>query len=270
VKVARLYHLSRVLETYRVVQHGVSLAIGGPSDPDRDYLRRLARLLAQVRSPWLSDHFCWGGVPGANLHDLLPLPFTAGAVRRVSERARLVQDFLEVRLALENTSSYLQFRSSSMPEWEFVSEVAERADIGLLFDVNNVYVSAKNHDLDPYEFVRNVPHHRIVQIHLAGHEPRQADHHSRRPPWRSVWDLCETIRLAGSVSTLIDWDHAIRSRLAAAEGRSVRDARSAGQRLAGCSRRRSTHAPLRRCDWRSHGAGSKACDSRRTSRDDQA
>jgi uncharacterized protein (UPF0276 family) len=199
-------------------------------------------LLAQVRSPWLSDHFCWGGVPGANLHDLLPLPFTAGAVQRVSERARLVQDFLEVRLALENTSSYLQFRSSSMPEWEFVSEVAERADIGLLLDVNNVYVSAKNHDFDPYEFVRNVPHHRIVQIHLAGHTNLGKliiDTHAG-PVIDPVWDLYrETIELAGSVSTLIEWDDEIPEfpRLAAEadKARSVRDAAlfRRSERLAG-------------------------------------
>jgi uncharacterized protein len=207
-----LYHLDRVLESYRVVQHGVSLAIGGPAEPDREYLVRLKRLLARVGAPWLSDHFCWGGVPGATLHDLLPLPHTSAAIRRVSERAREVQDFLERPLVLENASSYLQFSSSSMPEWEFIGEIAERAEIGLLFDVNNVYVSAFNHGFDPYEFVRNVPHHRIVQIHLAGHTNLRThivdthDGHVIDP----VWDLYrETIELTGSVSTLIEWDDRI-------------------------------------------------------------
>src|SRR5262249_3996708 len=102
-----LYHLARVLETYRLVQHGVSMSIGGPTPPDREYLRLLKTLVRQTKTPWLSDHFCWCGVPGANLHDLLPLPYTDEAVRTVAERARMVQDFVECRFALENTSSYL-------------------------------------------------------------------------------------------------------------------------------------------------------------------
>ena len=204
-----LYHLGAVLESYTVVQHGVSLAIGGPERPEREYLDKLKRVLERVRSPWVSDHFCWGGVPGANLHDLLPLPYTQEAIARVVDRARMVQDFLGVRLALENTSSYLTYTSSTMPEWEFVSEVAERADIGLLFDVNNVYVSAKNHGFDPYEFVRNVPHERIVQIHLAGHTDLGKyiiDTHTGHVI-DPVWDLYrETIELTGPVSTLVEWD----------------------------------------------------------------
>lgn len=237
-----LYHLDRVLETYRVVQHGVSLAIGGPAPPEREYLAKLRRVLGRVRSPWVSDHFCWGGVPGANLHDLLPLPYTIEAVKRVVERARMVQDFLEVRLALENTSSYLTYTTSSMPEWEFVSEIAERADIGILFDVNNVYVSAYNHGFDPYEFVRNVPHRRIVQIHLAGHTNLGdyiIDTHSGHVI-DPVWDLYrETIELAGSVSTLIEWDDEIPEfSVVAAEAEKARRVREAAlvrraERLAG-------------------------------------
>jgi uncharacterized protein (UPF0276 family) len=207
-----LYHLGRVLETYRVVQHGVSLAIGSPDEPDRDYLAKLKALSRSVGTPWLSDHFCWGAVPGANLHDLLPLPYSSAAVERVVRRARMVQDFLELRFALENTSSYLAFTSSSMPEWEFVSEVCERADIGLLFDVNNVYVAAYNHGFDPHEFVRSVSHDRIVQIHLAGHTNLGKyiiDTHSGHVI-DPVWDLYrETIELTGSVSTLIEWDDEI-------------------------------------------------------------
>lgn len=262
-----LYHLERVLESYTVVQHGVSLAIGGPSAPDRDYLKALARVLERVRSPWLSDHFCWGGVPGANLHDLLPLPFSRAALQRVVERARQVQDFLGVRLALENTSSYVTFTSSTMPEWEFISEVAERADIGLLFDVNNVFVSAYNHGFDPYEFVRNVPHDRIVQIHLAGHTNLGKyiiDTHSG-PVIDPVWDLYrETIELTGAVSTLIEWDDEIPEfEQVAAEAdkarrwREVALARRA-ERLAG-----REPAPIPRPDWarpteaRAHARGWK-------------
>jgi uncharacterized protein len=206
------YHLARVLESYRAVPHGVSLGIAGPEPLDREYLKRLKRLLAEVKSPWLSDHFCWSGAGGAHLHDLLPIPYTKQAVDRVVERARQVQDFLEVRFALENTSSYLTFESSTLSEWEFIGEIAERADIGLLFDVNNVYVSAYNHGFDPYEFVQNVPHERIVQIHLAGHSnfgTHIIDTH-RGAVIDPVWELYRrTIELTGPVSTLIEWDEEI-------------------------------------------------------------
>jgi uncharacterized protein len=203
------YHLDRVLETYRVIQHGVSLGIGGPEPPDRAYLEKLRELVRRVRPAWVSDHFCWCGAGGAHLHDLLPMPFNEETVRLVSERARMIQDFLEVRFALENTSSYLTFTSSTMTEWEFISEVTERANIGLMFDVNNVYVSAYNHGFDPDEFVRRVPHERIVQIHLAGHTNLGKyiiDTH-RGHVIDPVWDLYRTtIELAGPVSTLIEWD----------------------------------------------------------------
>jgi uncharacterized protein len=207
-----LYHLDRVLERYRVVQHGVSLGIAGPAEPDREYLARLKRLLERTKAPWVSDHFCWSGAGGAHLHDLLPIPYTPEAVRRVVERARMIQDFLEVPFALENTSSYLTYRSSTLSEWEFISEIAERADIGLLFDVNNVYVSAYNHGFDAEQFVRSVPHSRIFQIHLAGHTNLGKyiiDTH-RGSVSAPVLDLYrQTIALAGPVSTLIEWDDEI-------------------------------------------------------------
>ena len=206
------YHLARVLESYRVVQHGVSLGIAGPEPLDREYLKRLKRLLTEVKSPWVSDHFCWSGAGGAHLHDLLPIPYTKQAIERVVQRAREVQDFLELRFVLENTSSYLTFESSTLSEWEFIAEIAERADIGLLFDVNNVYVSAYNHGFDPYDFVEHVPHERIVQIHLAGHTNLGAyiiDTH-RGEVSDPVWDLYRrTIELTGPVSTLIEWDDEI-------------------------------------------------------------
>ncbi len=210
------YHLDAVLETYRVVQHGVSLGIGGPEPPSRAYLDKLKALVRKIDPPWVSDHFCWCGAgQGASrveLHDLLPLPYTQEVVGLVAERARMLQDYLEVPFALENTSSYLAYTQSSMPEQAFISEIAERADIGLLFDVNNVYVSAYNHGFDPYDFVRNVPHERIVQIHLAGHTNLGRviiDTHDG-PVIDPVWDLYrETIELAGPISTLIEWDDQI-------------------------------------------------------------
>jgi len=207
-----LYHLDAVRESYRVVQHGVSLGIGSPDPPDRDYLAKLRALVRRLEPPWLSDHLAWCGAGGAHLHDLLPLPHSTEVVALVAERARMIQDYLEVPFALENTSSYLRFSADTMPEWQFVSEVVERADVKLLFDVNNVYVNAYNHGDDPHAFVRNVPHERIVQIHLAGHTnfgTHVIDTHSG-PPIDAVWELYEeTIRLAGPISTLVEWDEAI-------------------------------------------------------------
>ena len=232
------HHLARVLESYRVVQHGVSLGIAGPDPLDRDYLARLKALVREVNPPWLSDHFCWSGLGGAHLHDLLPVPYTREALERIVERARQVQDALEVRFALENTSSYLTFESSTLSEWEFIGEIAERADIGLLFDVNNVFVSAYNHGFDPFEFVEHVPHDRIVQIHLAGHTNLGEyiiDTH-RGQVSSPVWDLYRrTLELTGPVSTLIEWDDEIPPfevvMAEAEEARRVRESVLAGARL---------------------------------------
>jgi uncharacterized protein len=226
-----LYHLEQVLEHYPLIQHGVSLSIGGPEAPDPGYLARLKQLVKKVKPAWLSDHFCWCGVPGAHLHDLLPLPYTWEAVERVAERARRVQDYLEVPFALENTSSYMAYSASEMTEWQFISEIAERADIGLMFDVNNVYVSAYNHGFDAREFIRSVPHERIVQVHLAGHTHLGKyiiDTH-RGHVIEAVWDLYrELLRHTGSVSTLIEWDDEIPDwpvlAAEAEKARAVRDA----------------------------------------------
>jgi len=207
-----LYHLDRVLEHYPIVQHGVSLGIAGPEEPNREYLTQLKQLVRRTKTPWVTDHFCWCGAGNAHLHDLLPIPYTPDAVRRTAERARMIQDFLEVPFALENTSSYLTYRSSTLTEWQFISEIAERADIGLLYDVNNVYVSAFNHGFDAEEFVRSVPHERIFQIHLAGHTNLGKyiiDTH-RGSVIEPVLELYrQTIALAGPVSTLIEWDDEI-------------------------------------------------------------
>jgi hypothetical protein len=201
-----------VRETYRCVQHGVSLGIGGPDPLDRDYLTRLKALTRRSGTPWVSDHFCWSGAGGAHLHDLLPIRYTHDLVRRVAERAKQVQDFLELPFALENTSSYLTYKSSVLHEWEFIGEIAERANIGLLFDVNNVFVSSYNHGLDPVEFVQRVPHERIVQIHLAGHTNLGSyiiDTHAGHVI-DPVWDLYRlAIEHAGPVSTLVEWDDEI-------------------------------------------------------------
>ena len=226
------YHLEQALESYRLVQHGVSLNIGGPDPLDREYLSKLKQLVRRVNPPWLSDHFCWCGADGAHLHDLLPLPYTEEAIELVVERAKMVQDYLEVPFALENTSSYLTYTQSVMSEQAFISEIAERANIGLMFDVNNVYVSAYNHQFDPLQFIHQVPHDRIVQIHLAGHTNLGdyiIDTHNG-PVIDPVLELYrETIELCGPVSTLIEWDDDIPTlEVLLAEVERIREVRALG------------------------------------------
>jgi uncharacterized protein (UPF0276 family) len=202
-------NLERLASAYRVVPHGVSLSIGQVEPLDEDYLARLKVLVDRISPAWASDHFCWTGSAHANLHDLLPLPLTHEAVRHVADRARRVQDHLGRPFALENASSYLAFTSSTMPEWEFVSEVAERADCGLLLDVNNVFVSAYNHGFSAEEYIDAIPVDRVVQIHLAGHTDKGSyllDTHSDHVR-AEVWELYRrAIRRLGAVSTLIEWD----------------------------------------------------------------
>lgn len=206
------YHLDRFKERYPLILHGVSLSIGGPDELDREHLVRLKELVKHVNPAWVSDHFCFCGADGAHVHDLLPLPYTEEMVDRVARRARQVQDYLEVPFGLENTSSYLAYTASTMTEWEFINRVAEEADCGLLFDVNNAYVSAFNHGYDARDFVRGVAHDRILQIHLAGHTNKGRyllDTHNG-PVIDPVMDLYrETIRLSGPVSTLVEWDEEI-------------------------------------------------------------
>jgi len=201
--------LKQVREHYPVVLHGVSLNIGS-TDPLRlDYLTRLKWLIEQVQPAWVSDHLCWTGVDGENLHDLLPLPFTELAARHVAERVAKVQDVLGRRILLENVSSYIAFEHSDMTEWEFLGQVAQRADCGILLDVNNIYVSAKNHHFDPREYLDKIPSRRVGQIHLAGHDGGSSlliDTHDR-PVAPPVWELYRyAIERLGPVPTLIEWD----------------------------------------------------------------
>lgn len=203
------YVLDRVAERYPVVLHGVSLSIGSVDPLDFDYLARLKRLADAVGPRWISDHVCWTGVLGRNSHDLLPLPLTDESLAHVVARVRTVQEFLERPLVLENPSSYVTFQADCMPEWEFLSRLAEEADCGLLLDVNNVFVSGTNHDFDPETYVRSVPHERIVQFHLAGHTnlgTHCIDTHDREVV-DPVWELYALAgRLAPQASTLLEWD----------------------------------------------------------------
>lgn len=204
-----LVNLDRVRERYPVVMHGVSLSIGSIDPLDRDYLDALKALADRVNPAWISDHLCWTGVDGVNLHDLLPLPYTEEALAHVVDRIGRVQDFLGRRLTLENASTYVSFTGSEMTEWDFMAEMARRADCDLLLDVNNIYVSGFNHDFDPITFIEGLPQERIIQIHLAGHENNEThiiDTHDA-PVIGAVWDLYgEAIRRLGAVTTMIERD----------------------------------------------------------------
>ena len=203
------YYLDRIREHYPLVMHGVSLSIGGTDPLDQEYLIRLKALTERVEPAWISDHLCWTGVNGTNLHDLMPLPYTPETIRHVAERVSQVQDYLGRQILLENVSSYVAYTASEMTEWEFLCEIAEIADCLILLDVNNIYVSAINHNFDPYAYLTGIPIERVRQFHLAGHTCQQdliIDTHDH-PIVDPVWDLyAAAVRRFGYVSTMIERD----------------------------------------------------------------
>lgn len=203
------YVLDQIAERYPVVMHGVSMSIGSTDPLNFDYLGKLKRLADSVKARWVSDHLCWTGVAGLNAHDLLPIPLNEETLAHVLQRVRTVQDLLERPLVLENPSTYVAFADSTLSEWEFLTRLAEETDCGLLLDVNNVYVSSVNHDFDPVEYIRSVPHRRVVQFHLAGHTNCEThivdthDDHVIDP----VWELYRLAhQLTGGAATLLEWD----------------------------------------------------------------
>ncbi len=204
-----LHNLMRVRERFPLALHGVSLSIGSTGPLDLSYLAQLKALAARVQPVWISDHLCWTGVNGKNLHDLLPLPYTEEALAHVVARVRAVQEILGQRILLENVSSYLAFQESRMTEWEFLSAVATEADCLLLLDVNNVYVSSVNHEFDPVAYLDAIPPDRVQQIHLAGHESHGdylIDTHDQPVP-DAVWSLyTEALKRFGAVPTMIERD----------------------------------------------------------------
>jgi uncharacterized protein len=204
-----LHYLEQVRARFPIVMHGVALSIGSTEPLNRRYLRDLKALADRIEPAWVSDHLCWTGVSGANLHDLMPLPYTEATVRHVVSRLAAVQDFLGRRILLENVSSYLSYRCSEMTEWEFLSEIARRADCDLLLDVNNVYVSSVNHNFDPLRYLAAVPAERVKQIHLAGHRNcgrYLIDTHDA-PVAEPVWALyAEAVERFGAVPTMIERD----------------------------------------------------------------
>jgi uncharacterized protein len=206
--------LDQIADRYPVVMHGVALSIGSTDPLDREYLSELKALRERCKARWVSDHLCWTGVAGKNTHDLLPMPYTEEALVHVVERTRAVQDFLGAPLALENPSSYAEFAADSMPEWEFMARLAEEADCALLLDVNNVYVSSRNHGFDPLTYLNALPFERVVQCHIAGHTDHGThiiDSHIG-PVIDPVWRLLgEAHRRANGVSVLLEWDAEIPS-----------------------------------------------------------
>ena len=206
--------LDQILDHYRVVQHGVSMYFGSAQALDREHLKRLKELTKRTKTPWLSDHLCWGSIDGRYTHDLLPLPYTFEASRNTARRIREVQDYLEIPIAVENVSSYAEFHESQMTEWEFLNEVVHAADCGILLDVNNIYVSSQNHGFDPIEYVNAVASDRVAQIHVAGHSKfakytLDTHDHSVLDP---VWHLyARAIERVGATATLLEWDDNIPS-----------------------------------------------------------
>ncbi len=206
--------LDRILEQYQVVQHGVGLYPGNADGVDRSHLKRLKKLVRRTNTPWVSDHLAWGSIDGTFSHDLLPLPYTTEAAKQVAANLRMIQDELEVPLAVENVSSYAEFQASEMTEWEFLTEVVERADVGILLDVNNIYVSSVNHGFDPMEYVNSIPAARVMQMHIAGHSRYErfiVDTHDH-PVVDPVWKLyARAVERCGAIATLLEWDAGIPS-----------------------------------------------------------
>lgn len=208
------YYLDRLAERYPLVMHGVSLSIGSVEPLDWNYLQTLKALADRVEPAWVSDHLCWTGIDGTNLHDLLPLPYTEEALKHVVQRLNVVQDFLARPFLIENVSSYITYQQSELTEWEFLAAVAGEADCGILLDVNNIYVSAYNHGFSPHDYIDHIPRERVYQIHLAGHTDRGhslIDTHDSAiiPP---VWQLYGyAVRRFGAVSTMIERDDRIPS-----------------------------------------------------------
>jgi uncharacterized protein (UPF0276 family) len=201
-----------VRERYPVVLHGVSLSIGSSDPLDERYLAMLAKLADDVQPAWVSDHLCWSSFGGHTGHDLWPLPFTEEALVHVAARVARVQERLRRPILLENVSTYLRFASSTIPEWELLSELARRTGCGVLLDVNNVYVSAQNNGFDADEYIDRVDAAAIGQVHLAGHADlgdHLLDTHDR-PVIEEVWNLYRRLlRRCGRVSTLVEWDDSI-------------------------------------------------------------
>ncbi len=204
-----LMYLDKIREHYPVVMHGVAMSLGSTDPLDKEYLHALKALAQRIEPHWISDHLCWTGVEGMNMHDLLPIPYTYEAVAHIVSRIQQVQEFLGRPMLIENVSSYVTYKQSQMSEWDFILEIVRQSGCYVLLDVNNVYVSSVNHHFDPLEFIHAMPPQCVRQIHLAGHA-RQGDYiidTHNAPVIPAVWDLyAATIKHLGAVTTMIERD----------------------------------------------------------------
>lgn len=204
-----LYYLNRIREHYPLVMHGVSLSIGSGDAINFEYLKKVKALAASIQPAWISDHLCWTGINGLNMHDLLPLPYTEESLNHVVSKIKKVQDFLGRQILLENVSSYIEYQTSMMKEWDFLAAIVEQADCFILLDINNIYVSSVNHQFDPLDYLNAIPPHRVRQFHLAGHKncgTHIIDTHDA-PIIDPVWSLyAAALRRFGKVSTMIERD----------------------------------------------------------------
>jgi len=203
-----LYYLDKIRERYPIAMHGVAMNIGSCDPLDLEYLASIKALAERVEPAIVSDHLCWTGFAGRHIHDLLPLPYTEEAIAHVVARIRQVQDFLGCRLTIENVSTYVR-ANAPLTEWEFVAAIADEADCDLLVDINNTYVSSRNHQFDALAYLRAMPAERIRQWHLAGH----SDHGSHcvdthdHPVCEDVWSLyASATGIFGERPTMIERD----------------------------------------------------------------
>ena len=203
------YYLEQIAERFPLVMHGVAMSIGSTTPLDMTYLNNLKKLMGDVKPRWISDHLCFTQANGVNSHDLLPLPYTEDAINHVADRIKQVQDHIGQQMLIENVSSYLTYKESGMTEWEFYNEVCQRADCFMLLDINNIYVSARNHQFDANDYLNAIDPKRVRQIHLAGHTDYgdyvidTHDHDVCDP----VWDLYRNaVKRLGAVSTMIERD----------------------------------------------------------------
>ncbi len=203
------HYLHKIREHYPMVMHGVSLSIGSTDELDFSYLNQLKKLINEIEPEWVSDHLCWSGNAHFNSHDLLPMPYNKETITHLVERIKKVQDYLGRQILLENVSSYLSYNSDEMTEWEFLNEIGNGADCKLLFDINNIYVSSRNHQFNPIDFIKGIDKNLVQQFHLAGHTDNGSyivDTHDEdvRP---EVWDLYkESLKHFGPISTMIERD----------------------------------------------------------------
>ena len=203
-------NLARIREQYPVVMHGLALSIGTVDPLNSEYLRKLKKLADEINPAWISDHLCWTGIAHKNSHDLLPVPYTEEALKHIVSRIKQVQDYLERPIALENPSTYLEFKTSHIPEAEFIAAMAQESGCHLLLDVNNVYVSCYNHRLDAKAYIDALPMDKVAQIHLSGHSnygTHIIDTHDDHVV-DEVWALYKyaTYKAGRTINTMVEWD----------------------------------------------------------------